>query len=231
VLVAARRHFDLSPAVLDYFNGPVERAIEHGGVASLTRGRRGDVEGTRHSPRVSRDMNMRTQNRRHKTVTASDTRPFSKVIVWSACGPLLVAFLMLMPAAPHAQQERPEALPPGVSWDKPPSQQDVEVITQGGSAERDAQDHSNARTGSESTESHQEQNLVAQQAIAEQARRLAILTYWQIAIGAAVLIGLALTIFYTRQTARAVAVALDPSKRASSRIATLEEPNRLPTRR
>ena len=63
---------------------------------------------------------MRTQKRRHKTVTASDIRPFPKVIVWSACGPLLVAFLMLMPAAPHAQQERPEPPPPGVSWDEPP---------------------------------------------------------------------------------------------------------------
>jgi hypothetical protein len=192
----------------------------------------GDVESTRHSRRVSRGMKMRTQKKHHKTVTASDIRPFSKVVVWSACGPLLAAFLMLMPGAPHAQQESPEALPPpGVSWQEPPSQEDVEPITQGGSAERDAQDHSNTRTGSEPTESSQEQNLVAQQAIAEQARRLAILTYWQIAMGAAVLIGLALTIFYTRQTARAVAVALDPNKRASSRIAALEEPNRMPTRR
>jgi hypothetical protein len=174
---------------------------------------------------------MRTQKKRHKTVTASDIRPFSKV-VWSACGLLLVAFPMLMPATPHAQQESPEALPPpGVSWQRSPSQQDVEPITQGGSAERGAQDQSNTRTGGESTESHQEQNLVAQQAMTEQARRIALLTYWQIAIGAATLIGLALTIFYTRQTARAVAVALDPSKRASSRIAALEEPNRLPTRR
>jgi hypothetical protein len=152
--------------------------------------------------------------------------------VMTRLGPLLAGLLMLLPQALHAQQLTPESEtlppPPGATWERPPSQQDVEPIPQGGSAERDA--HSNTGTGSESTESHPEESLEAQQALAEQARRIAILTYWQIAIGAAVLIGLALTIFYTRQTARTVALALDHSKRASSRIAALEKPGRPPTR-
>jgi hypothetical protein len=104
---------------------------------------------------------------------------------------------------------------PGVSWEGPPAQGEWEPVSQGGATEGGAQDRSDAREQrDESTERRQEQDLIVQQTMAEQARRMADLTFWQIVVGAAVLVGLGITIYYTRQTARAAVSAVDLSRQA-----------------
>jgi len=67
----------------------------------------------------------------------------------------------------------------------------------------------------EVTERRQEEDLTAQQNLAEQVRRMADLMFWQVVIGAAVLIGLAITLYYTRQIARAAGNAVGLSREAN----------------
>ena len=131
-------------------------------------------------------------------------------------GALIAAIAILLPTILHAQQGTPETIPPppGISWEGPPAQAEWGPA-QGGAAEGGAQDRSDAREQhDESTERRQEQDLITQQAMAEQARRMADFIFWQIVFGAAVLIGLGITIYYTRQTAHAAVSAVDLSRQA-----------------
>jgi hypothetical protein len=134
-------------------------------------------------------------------------------------GGALIAAISILPPATilHAQQGSPDATPapPGISWERPPAEGEWEPITQGGAKEDGAQDQSDAGKQHGEAERHQEQDLMAQQAMAEQARRMADLTFWLMIIGAAALIGLGITIYYSRQTARAAVSAVDLIKQAS----------------
>jgi hypothetical protein len=91
---------------------------------------------------------------------------------------LIAAAAISLPAKLHAQPGTPEVSPPipGMSWGSPPvqgewettGQRDAAQGTAQGSAQRtaqDAQDHANAQV------------LIAQQVMAEQARRMAALCF------------------------------------------------------
>jgi hypothetical protein len=129
----------------------------------------------------------------------------SKAFIGAA---LIAAIAILLPTILHAQQGSPEVTPPpppGVSWVSPPTEAEWEPITQGGAEEGGPQDQSDARKQhDEATERHQEQVLIAQQAMAEHAKRMADFMFWQLLVGMAVLIGLGITIYYAHQIARAV---------------------------
>ena len=126
-------------------------------------------------------------------------------------GALIAAAAILLPTILHAQQASPEVSPPppGISWGSPPVPGEWETPTQGGATAGDAQEQHD-----EVTERRQEQVLIAQQAMAEQARRVADFMFWQIVVGVAVLIGLGVTIYYTRQIARAAINAVNPTRQA-----------------
>jgi len=120
---------------------------------------------------------------------------------------LIAAIAILLPTILHAQQDSPEVnpAPPGVSWGSPPTEADWEPTTQGGAKEADSQDQSGDREQhDETTDRRQEQVLLAQQAMAEQAKRVADFMFWQLVLGVAVLAGLGITIYYAHQIARAV---------------------------
>ena len=124
---------------------------------------------------------------------------------------MIAAIAILLPAILHAQQGTPEAHAPlpGISWEGPPGQVEWEPVDQGGSTDGGAQDHATAREQhDEATERRQEQDLMAQQAMAEQAKRMANFMFWQtflqIVVGVALLIGLGITIYYARQIAGGV---------------------------
>ena len=95
---------------------------------------------------------------------------------------MIAAAAMLLSAMLHAQETSPEVSPPaGMSWGGPPVQGEWEPTDRGdavqGSAQ-DAQDHANAQV------------LIAQQIMAEQAKRMADFMFWQLILGGALLIGL-----------------------------------------
>ena len=122
---------------------------------------------------------------------------------------LIAAIVILLPAILHAQQGTPEAIAPlpGIGWQGPPGEVEWEPIEQGGLTDGGAQDHVDAREQhDEATKRRQEPDLMAQQAMAEQARRMADLMFWQTffqtVIGVALLIGLGATLYYVRQIAR-----------------------------
>jgi hypothetical protein len=120
---------------------------------------------------------------------------------------LIACVAILLPTILYAQQDSPEAspAPPGVSWGSPPAEAEWEPTTQGGAKEGDSQDQSVAREQhDEATHRHQEQVLIAQQAMAEQAQRMADFMFWQLVLGVALLISLGITIYYAHQIARAV---------------------------
>ena len=130
-------------------------------------------------------------------------------------GALIAAIAILLPTILHAQQGSAETIPPppGISWEGPPAEGEWEPTTQGGATEGGTQDRSDARgQHDEAPERRQEQDLMGQQAMAEQARRMADFMFWQIVIGAAVLVGLGITIYYARQIARAVNLRADPRR-------------------
>jgi hypothetical protein len=125
-------------------------------------------------------------------------------------GGALIAATLVSPSAPlHAQQEGPEASPPipGMSWGSPPVQREWEPANQGNAAQgaqgrvldntQDAQDSANAQV------------LMAQQVMAEQAKRMADFMFWQLILGGVLLIGMGATLYYARQIARA-AVKVGP---------------------
>ena len=123
-------------------------------------------------------------------------------------GGVLIAAILLPPSL-HAQQSAPEAIPPlpGVGWQGPPGEVEWEPVEQGAPTDGGAQDHAIARgQREEATKRVQEQDLMAQQATAEQANRLADFMFWQtffqLVVGVALLIGLGATIYYLRQIAR-----------------------------
>lgn len=93
-------------------------------------------------------------------------------------GALIAAMAILLSTMPHAQQGGPEVNPPlpGMSWGSPPVQGEWEPADQGGAAQSGAQDHANARD--QNDEAAQEQVLIAQQDMAEQARRMADFMFW-----------------------------------------------------
>jgi hypothetical protein len=116
-------------------------------------------------------------------------------------GALIAAIAILLPTLLSAQQSSLEAVPtvPGVTWEGPPIQGDWEPTGQG-----EVQGQTDSRQqGDEAAKFRQEQALLAQQSIVEQARRMADLMFWQLIIGAAVLVGLGITIYYTRRIAHA----------------------------
>ena len=130
---------------------------------------------------------------------------------------MIAAAAILLPAMLHAQEGSPEVSPPpGTSWGSSPDQGDWEPTDRGGAAQdssqgstRDAQDHANAQV------------LMAQQVMAEQAKRMADFMFWQLILGVALLIGVCITIYYARQIARAavnvnprVPVHANPAQRA-----------------
>ena len=122
---------------------------------------------------------------------------------------LIAAIAILLPAILHAQQGAPEAIAPlpGIGWQGPPGEVEWEPVEQRGLTDGGAQDHVDAREQhDEATKRRQEQDLMAQQAMAEQARRMADLMFWQTffqtVIGVALLIGLGATLYYVRQIAR-----------------------------
>ena len=126
-------------------------------------------------------------------------------------GALIAAIAILLPAILHAQQGTPEAVArlPGMSWEGPPGEVEWEPVEQVGSTDGGAQDHATAREQhDEATERRQEQDLMAQQAMAEQAKRMADFMFWQIffqiVVGVALLSGLGITIYYARQIASGV---------------------------
>ena len=116
---------------------------------------------------------------------------------------------MLLPAMLHAQEGSPEVSPPpGTSWGSSPVQGDWEPTDRGDAAQdssqgstRDAQDHANAQV------------LMAQQVMAEQAKRMADFMFWQLILGGALLIGVCVTVYYARQIARAAVNASPPAHR------------------
>ena len=116
---------------------------------------------------------------------------------------------MLLPAMLHAQEGSPEVSPPpGTSWGSSPVQGDWEPTDRGDAAQdssqgstRDAQDHANAQV------------LMAQQVMAEQAKRMADFMFWQLILGGALLIGVCVTIYYARQIARAAVKTSPPAHR------------------
>ena len=118
---------------------------------------------------------------------------------------MIAAAAILLPAMLHAQEGSPEVSPPpGTSWGSSPVQGDWEPTDRGGAAQdssqgstRDAQDHANAQV------------LMAQQVMAEQAKRMADFMFWQLILGVALLIGLCVTIYYARQLVCA-AVSVSP---------------------
>ena len=96
---------------------------------------------------------------------------------------MIAAIAILLPAILHAQQGTPEAIArlPGMSWEGPPGEVEWEPVDQVGSTDGGAQDHATAREQhDEATERRQEQDLMAQQAMAEQAKRMADFMFWQI---------------------------------------------------
>lgn len=120
-------------------------------------------------------------------------------------GALIATAAILLPTMLHAQQDSPEAPLPGMSWGSPPTEAEWEPTTQGGANEGSPQDQSAAQEQhDEATERHQEQVLLSQQAMAEQAKRMADFMFWQLLVGVVVLIGLGITIYYAHQIARAV---------------------------
>ena len=126
-------------------------------------------------------------------------------------GALIAGIVILLPAILHAQQDTPEASAPlpGIGWQGPPGQVEWEPVDQGDSTDGGAQDHATAREQhDEATERRQEQDLMAQQAMAEQAKRMADFMFWQIffqiVVGVALLSGLGITIYYARQIAGGV---------------------------
>jgi hypothetical protein len=125
-------------------------------------------------------------------------------------GALIAAVAIMLPTTLHAQQGSPEAPLPGMSWGSPPTEAEWEPTTQGGAKEGDPQDQSGARHD-EATDRRQEQVLLAQQAMAEQARRMADFMFWQLVLGVALLIGLGITIYYAHQIARAVNLGREAS--------------------
>jgi hypothetical protein len=128
-------------------------------------------------------------------------------------GALIAAAAILLPTMLLAQQDSPEVTPPlpGMSWGSPPTEADWEPTTQGG-ANEGPQDQSGAREHyDEAAERRQEQVLIAQQAMAEQAKRMADLMFWQLVLGVAVLAGLGITIYYVHQIARAVNLGREAS--------------------
>ena len=101
-------------------------------------------------------------------------RGSNAIVRWA----LIAAAAISLPAKLHAQPGTPEVSPPipGMSWGSPPvqgewettGQRDAAQGTAQGSAQRtahDAQDHANAQV------------LIAQQVMAEQARRMAALCF------------------------------------------------------
>jgi hypothetical protein len=124
-------------------------------------------------------------------------------------GALIAAIAILLPTILHAQQGTPEAIAPlpGISWEGPPGEVEWEPVDQGDSTDGGAQDHTREQHD-EATERRQEQDLMAQQAMAEQAKRMADFMFWQtffqIVVGVALLSGLGITIYYARQIASGV---------------------------
>jgi hypothetical protein len=116
-------------------------------------------------------------------------------------GTLIAAAAILLPAILYAQEGGSEVgpPPPGVSWGSPPAE--FEPAHQGTAAQGTAQDQPSV--GTQNAEAAQDQVLMAQQVMAEQARRIAELMFWQIVLGVALLIGLCVTIYYARQLAHA----------------------------
>jgi hypothetical protein len=122
---------------------------------------------------------------------------------------LIAAIVILLPAILHAQQGTPEATAPlpGIGWQGPPGEVEWEPVEQGGPTDGRAQDHATAsEQHDEATKRRQEQDLMAQQAMAEQIKRMADFMFWQtffqIVVGVALLIGLGATLHYVRQIAR-----------------------------
>ena len=113
---------------------------------------------------------------------------------------LIATAAILLSAMLHAQEGSPEVSPPipGTSWGSQPVQREWEPTSQGDAAQgssqattQDAQNRANAQV------------LLAQQVMAEQAKRMADLMFWQLILGVALLIGLCVTIYYARQLVRA----------------------------
>ena len=113
---------------------------------------------------------------------------------------LIATAVILLSAMLQAQEGSPEVTPPipGTSWGSQPVQREWEPTTQEDAAQgssqattQDAQNHANAQV------------LLAQQVMAEQAKRMADLMFWQLIVGVALLIGLCVTIYYARQLVRA----------------------------
>ena len=112
---------------------------------------------------------------------------------------MIAAAAMLPPSIVGAQEGSPEVSPPpGTSWGSPPVQGNWEPTDRGDAARdssqgstQDTPDHANAQV------------LMAQQVMAEQAKRIADFMFWQVILGVALLIGLCVTIYYARQLTRA----------------------------
>lgn len=122
---------------------------------------------------------------------------------------LIAAIVILLPAILNAQQGVPEAIAPlpGIGWQGPPGEVEWEPVEEGAPTDGGVQDHATAREQyEEATRRRQEQDLMAQQAMAEQAKRMADFMFWQtffqIVVGVALLIGLGATLYYVRQIAR-----------------------------
>ncbi len=115
---------------------------------------------------------------------------------------------MLLPAMLHGQEGNPQESPPapGTSWGGPPVEGEWEPTNRGNAGQGIAQDHAlgSAQGGAQDAQDFANaQVLMAQQVMAEQAKRMADFMFWQLILGAALLIGVGAAIYYARQIARA----------------------------